>query len=47
MRQIAVAIFSGANPNPKGAICVADRAAGPPADVEVSTPRAGTFARTG
>jgi hypothetical protein len=47
VRQIAVAIISGANPIPKSAIRMADRAAGPPADVELSTPRAGTFARAG
>jgi hypothetical protein len=41
------AVISGANPIPPGAIRIADRRGGAVADVDLATPRAGAFARTG
>jgi hypothetical protein len=44
--MIAVAVISGANPIPPGAIA-GIVAVGQRADVDLATPRAGTFARAG
>jgi hypothetical protein len=45
--MIAFAIISGANPIPQARSAWRIVAAGPRADVDLATPRAGTFARAG